>query len=656
MKRLLSTLFAIISLSLSFSIRAQVYDPVTWSFSYEKKGAGIYDLLFVATIEEGSHIYSMDVPAGGPIPTSFSFDTVSAFDFDGKAFEATVPEEKFDEAFGFRIKTFSSKAEFRQKIKSETSDFVVKGLVNFMSCNNTTCSPPKDVEFEIQIGQGSAAAKADIKADKPEATGLWKFFIGAFLLGLVGVLTPCVYPMIPLTVAFFTRDAGNRTKTILNALLFGLSIMIIYTLPGIIISITGAGAGFANALSTHWIANAIFFLLFLVFGISFLGAFEIMLPNKWASGADSRVDKGGILASFFLALATVIISFSCTGPIVGGLLVEAARGDSLRPTVGMFAFGLAFAVPFTLFALFPSLLSKLPKSGGWLNSVKVVLAFIMLAFSLKFLLTIDTVYSFNLISRDIFLAIWIVLFTFLGLYLMGKIKFSHDSDIPYIGTFRFFLIVAVFSFVVYLSTGLLGAPLKGLSPFLPSQETSWFNKAQAAKENSVPVPSVLSPVISQLCSDPKHGDKFKMPLGLSGYFDLKQGLACAREQGKPVLIDFKGHACANCKLMEAKVWSDPGVLRRLRENFVIISLYVDDRTQLPENEWFISELDGKQKKTIGKQNEDIEISRYKTNALPLYVITDYEGNPLIKPMPTNMNIAEYSKWLDKGVEMFRSKY
>jgi len=276
---------------------------------------------------------------------------------------------------------------------------------------------------------------------------------------------------------------------------------------------------------------------------------------------------------------------------------------------------------------------------------------------LKFVMTIDSVYNFGIITRDIYLAIWIVLFTLLGLYLMGRLKFSHDSDLQHIGIFRFFLIVTVFTFVVYLVTGLFGAPLKGLSSLLPSQETSSFYKRQAAPETISTVPSVFSPVAtSQLCIDPKHGDLFVMPLGLKGYFDLKQGLACAKEQGKPALIDFKGHACANCKLMEAKVWSDPEVLRRLRENFVIISLYVDDRTQLPEDEWYVSGLDGKQKKTIGKQNEDLEISRYKTNALPLYVIADYDGNPLNKPMPSNMNVEEYKKWLDEGVEIFREKY
>ena len=380
-----------------------------------------------------------------------------------------------------------------------------------------------------------------------------------------------------------------------------------------------------------------------------------MLPNKWVTTADSKVDRGGILAAFFMGLTTVIVSFSCTGPIVGALLVEAASGDVLRPTIGMVGFGVAFALPFTIFALFPSIMNRIPKSGGWLNSIKVVLGFIMLAFSMKFVMTIDSVYSLGILSRDVFLAIWIVLFSLLGLYLMGKIKFSHDSDLKQIGIFRLFLIIAVFSFVVYLIPGLFGAPLKGLSSFLPSQETSGFNISKLILENrSYATPSVQSANRSVLCSTPIHDDIFDMPLGLKGYYDYKQGLACAKEQGKPVLIDFKGHACANCKLMEARVWSDPEVLRRLRDNFVIISLYVDDRTQLPENEWIVSALDGKQKKTIGKLNEDLEISKFKTNALPLYVIADHEGNPLNTPMPTNLNIEEYKKWLDEVFKNFSS--
>jgi thiol:disulfide interchange protein DsbD len=357
-----------------------------------------------------------------------------------------------------------------------------------------------------------------------------------------------------------------------------------------------------------------------------------------------------------MGLTTVIVSFSCTGPIVGALLVEAASGDVLRPTIGMLGFGLAFALPFTIFALFPSVMSKMPKSGGWLNSVKVVLGFIMLAFSLKFLMTIDTVYSFRLLSRDIYLAIWIVLFSLMGLYLMGKLKFRHDSEIPYIGTFRIFLIIAVFSFVVWLIPGLFGAPLKGLSSLLPSPQTTGLNLNRIQAENSAPAgPQTLNMFSSELCSEPLYDDIFDMPLGLSGYFDFEQGLQCAREQGKPALIDFKGHACANCKVMEARVWSDPEVLERLRNNFVIIALYADDRTELPESKWITSTVDGKVKKTIGKINEDLEISRFRTNALPLYVIVDHDGNPLNQPMPTNLNVEEYKKWLDDGLSRFNAK-
>jgi len=655
-------LIAAVFMLLAFSASSQIYDPVTWDFGYEKKSETGYELVFTAEIEKGSHIYAMNIQEGGPIPTSFVINPSSGFTLDGKTFEVTLPEELFDEAFGFKIKSFSEKAEFRQKITSGNTSFTVTGLVNFMSCNNTTCSPPKDVEFSIRIGEGTAepsAAKAQSTDVTPETgrpdSGLLRFFLLSLLAGFAGVLTPCVFPMIPMTVAFFSQGSDNRVKSVVKALIFGVSIVMIYSLLGIIVSLTSAGAGFANALSTHWIPNILFFALFVLFAISFFGAFEIVLPNKWVSGADSRVDRGGLISAFFMGLTTVIVSFSCTGPIVGALLVEAASGDVLRPTIGMLGFGLAFALPFTIFALFPSVMNKMPKSGGWLNSVKVVLGFIMLAFSLKFLMTIDSVYLFNILSRDIYLAIWIVLFSLMGLYLMGKIRFRHDSDLPYIGTFRLFLIITVFTFVVYLIPGLFGAPLKGLSALLPSPEKSKFNLARIMPTNSAPSSQLSGQVFSsELCSTPLYDDIFDMPLGLTGYYDFEQGLKCAKEQGKPVLLDFKGHACANCKLMEAKVWSDPGVLGRLRDNFVIIGLYVDDRTQLPENKWITSPVDGKVKKTIGKVNEDLEISKFRTNALPLYVITDHDGNPLNKPMPTNMNVEEYKKWLDEGLEMFKA--
>jgi len=641
---------------------AQIYDPVTWEFGYEKKGDRQYELIFTASIEEHSHIYAMKIPDGGPIPTSFVFDTIPDYILEGDTYEVTEAVETLDEAFGFKIKTFSNRAEFRQKITAVSSSFTVSGIVNFMACNNVTCSPPKDVEFAVMIADRniettiSSGESFIYESDAALSDrGLLKFFLISLLAGFAGILTPCVFPMIPMTVAFFSQGSENRGKAVAKAVIFGLSIVLIYSSLGIIVSLTSAGAGFANALSTHWIPNMLFFILFVVFAVSFFGAFEIVLPNKWVTSADSKVGKGGMLAAFFMGLTTVIVSFSCTGPIIGALLVEAATGDVLRPTIGMIGFGVAFALPFTVFALFPSIMSRIPKSGGWLNSIKVVLGFIMLAFSMKFLMTVDSVYSLGIISRDIYLAIWIGLFSILGLYLMGKIKFSHDSDVQYIGTFRLFLVIAVFSFVIYMIPGLFGSPLKGLSTFLPPSTTTEFSISRLIFENrnnsgSIDVKSNLS----QLCSEPKYSEFLDMPLGLEGYFDYEQGLACAKEQGKPVLIEFKGHACANCKLMEAKVWSDPEVLRRLRDNFVIIALYVDDRTQLPENEWIVSALDGKLKKTIGKINEELEISKFRTNALPLYIIADYSGNPLNKPMPTNLNVEEYKKWLDEGLALFNS--
>jgi len=643
-------------------VSAQIYDPVTWSFSYEKKGDKQYELIFTAAIDKNSHIYSMDIPAGGPIPTSFRFDTLPGCRLNGNTYEVTKPVEVLDDAFGFKIKTFSNSAEFRQKVTVAESSFTVKGTVNYMACNNATCSPPKDVDFAIKIDDntGNKVIKNNskpgfystpVKSDR----GLLKFFLISLLAGFAGVLTPCVFPMIPMTVAFFSQGSEEKGKAVFKALVFGISIVLIYASLGIIVSLTSAGAGFANTLSTHWIPNTIFFVLFIVFAISFFGAFEILLPNSWVTRVDSKVDKGGILAAFFMGLTTVIVSFSCTGPIIGALLVEAANGDVLRPTFGMLGFGIAFALPFTVFALFPSILSRIPKSGSWLNSVKVVLGFIMLAFSMKFLMTIDSIYSLGILSRTLFISVWIVLSILLGLYLLGKIKFSHDSELPFIGVFRLFLVIAVFTFVVYLIPGLFGAPLNGLSSFLPSPETSDFNLTKMTMENkTVSGPVEQLTVSSLICSEPRHNDIFHMPLGLKGYFDYKQGLTCAKEQKKPVLIDFKGHACANCKRMEAKVWSNPEILSRLRDNFVIIELYVDDRTQLAENEWIISSIDGKQKKTIGKICEDLEISKFKTNALPLYIIADYEGNPLNKPMPTNLNVGEYKSWLDEGVALFNS--
>ncbi|MRR22293.1 hypothetical protein EG830_04860, partial [bacterium] len=463
---------------------AQVLEPVTWSFRSEKTAENSFDIVMTATIEDRWHLYAMDLPEGGPVATSFTFETPERFTLEGKPVAVNAPEVKFDNSFGMDIGMHSGSTEFRQKITVKELPVTVKGFVTFMSCDDTQCLPPRDVEFSVVIGgdEGSGAADktgtTDTVTSAPDdqpKKGFLKFFLLSMLAGFAGILTPCVFPMIPMTVAFFSQGTGKKGSAIGKALIFGLSIILLYSSLGIIVSLTSAGAGFANTLSTHWIPNLLFFSLFLIFAASFFGAFEIVLPSKWVSSSDSKVDRGGALAAFFLGLTTVLVSFSCTGPIVGALLVEAASGDVLRPTIGMFGFGLAFALPFTLFALFPSWMQKMPKSGGWLNSVKVVLGFIMLAFSLKFASTVDTVYNLGILSRDIYLAIWIVLFVLLGIYLMGKIKFSHDSDIPHIGVFRLVLIIASFTFALYLVPGLFGAPLTRIAALLPPRETSGFN-------------------------------------------------------------------------------------------------------------------------------------------------------------------------------------
>ena len=691
-KDMRNTLLTVLLLVSAVTLNAQVLEPVTWSFRSEKTGDNTFELVMTAEMEKEWHLYAMDIEAGGPIPTSFTFEPGAGFTLNGKTVEVTKPEVKYDNSFSMNIGMHSGKAEFRQKVTASKSPVTVKGYVTFMSCDDKQCLPPKDIEFalelkgaattaiaggaqtsvgeaagvtaqadssgsleiaSVQTGPAGQISTAEPPVDKPKR-GFLKFFLLSMLAGFAGILTPCVFPMIPMTVAFFSQGSVKKGPAVGKALIFGFTIVLLYSLLGIIVSLTSAGAGFANTLSTHWIPNLLFFLLFLVFAASFFGAFEIVLPARWVSSTDSRVDRGGALASFFLGVTTVLVSFSCTGPIVGALLVEAASGDVLRPTIGMFGFGLAFALPFTLFALFPSWMNRMPKSGGWLNSVKVVLGFIILAFSLKFASVIDTVYGLGILSRDIYLAIWIVLFFLMGLYLMGKIKFSHDSDVPHIGVFRLVLIIASFTFAVYLVPGLFGAPLTRISSLLPPRETSGFNLLKAISENRGGVTGVSSDG-SAVCGTPKYSDFLHFDYGLQGYFDLEEALACAAQLDRPVLIDFKGHACANCKEMDARVWSDPVVQQRIRDNFVLVGLYIDDRTKLPESEVFVSKVDGKEKKTLGKKNEDIEISMFKTNSMPLYAIVDSSGKPLTETRGTDFDIQAYIDWLDRGAEAYRNR-
>lgn len=685
---------------------AQILNPVKWDFRVRPKSSSEIELIFTARIDPKWHLYSQDIPAGGPIPTSFSFSKSDDFERIGGVEEISVPELKFDQSFNMELKMFSLQAVFRQVIRPLTiSDFVVNGFVEFMSCDDERCLPPREEGFSLPVktdapspeskqpareittvdnreetavsvpvleetdletvaeesGDGTAPpVMSASEKDAAAAAGmsdlsgksLWGLFFLSFVLGLAGILTPCVYPMIPMTVSFFIRGSDKRTKAIMQALIFGLSIVAIYTSIGMIISLTSAGANFASVLSTHWIPNLIFFALFLLFAASFFGMFEIVLPAGLSNRADRQADKGGYLGAFFMALTLVLVSFSCTGPIVGYLLVQAATGEVLEPLVGMFGFSLAFALPFTLLAFAPSLLKNLPKSGGWLNSVKVVMAFIILAFGFKFLSNIDQSYHLNLLSRDLFLAVWIVLFTLLGFYLLGKIRFAHDSELTQVSVLRLALAIVTFSFAVYMVPGLFGAPLKGISGLIPPARSHSFDLASMiGNRQANPFVSEMSGS-GKFCEAPRFDDLFDLPHGLKGYFDYDQGMECARRLNKPVLLDFKGHACTNCKEMEAKVWSHPEVLKRLRNDFVIIALYTDDRTRLPEPEWITSSYDGKVKDQIGKKNADFQITRFQTNTQPFYVIVDHQGNALTAPMGFQLDVNVFAGFLDRGKEAF----
>ncbi|MBC3539969.1 cytochrome c biogenesis protein CcdA [Rufibacter sediminis] len=476
--------------------------------------------------------------------------------------------------------------------------------------------------------------------------GLWEFMLGAFLSGLIALLTPCVFPMIPMTVTFFTGGSANRAKGILKALVYGLSIIAFYTLIGTLVAKL-AGPEVANFLSTHWFPNLLFFVVFLLFAMSFLGMFEITLPHWLVNKADAQADKGGYYGVFFMAITLVLVSFSCTGPIVGSLLVMSAGGETLKPISGMFAYSMAFALPFTLFAIFPNWLGSLPKSGGWLNSVKVCLGFIELALALKFLSIADQVYHWRLLDREIYLALWIVIFSLMGVYLLGKLKFSHDSDLPYLSVPRLLFAVATFAFVVYMIPGMFGAPLKALAGYLPPQATQDFDMSAGVASTGT--------TANTICETPKYADFLTLPHNLQGYFDLEQAKKCAQEQGKPIFVDFTGHGCVNCREMEANVWSDPEVLKRLRENFVIVALYVDDKSELPQSEWYTSTYDQKQKTTLGKKYADYQITKFNVNAQPYYVLMDANENQLVQPIAYEPNVQNFIQFLDAGVAAHKAK-
>jgi len=648
----------------------QMYNPVKWTTSVEKISDKEYVLKAEAAIQSGWHLYGQYIEEGGPSATAFSFkNPKNNFELTGKTTEGKG-HEVVDKIFNMKIKYFEDKALFTQKIKFKSDQITnIAAEVEFMVCDDSNCLPPSSEELSFKIPNSKKLASAEetltakdttvaeekttVKAiekaetqienpaKKKDSRGLISIFIIAFLSGFAALLTPCVFPMIPMTVSYFTKQSKTKAAGIRNALIYGFSIVIIYVLLGSIVTAV-FGADSLNALSTNVWFNLIFFILLVVFAVSFLGAFEIMLPNALANKVDSQADRGGLIGIFFMALALAIVSFSCTGPIVGTLLVEAASKGGIAPIVGMLGFSTAIALPFSLFAAFPGWLNALPKSGGWLNTVKVVLGFLELALAFKFLSNADLVLQLHWLEREVFLTIWIAVFGTLAFYLFGKITLPHDSPLNHISVGRLGFGLIVLSFTIYLIPGLWGAPLKLISGFAPpmqySESPDGFGASKSVGETKLTLPE---------------GAEFG-PQNIITFHDYDKGMEFAKKNRKPVLLDFTGYACVNCRKMEELVWSDPKVLGVLKNEVVLISLYVDDKKELPENEQYVSETTGKKIKTVGNKWSDLQIKTYKANAQPFYVIVDQNSVNLTEPSAYNPDITAYYNWLNTGIKNFKS--
>ncbi|MFN3996679.1 cytochrome c biogenesis protein CcdA [Algoriphagus sp.] len=698
-------LFPVFLLISSFA-HAQMVKPPKWTFSLEPQELQVGEkaiLVMETEIPFGWYVYSNDFDKDlGPLLTEFIPAKSGDYSVASKL-KAINPKKKFDEVWEGDVTYFLGKGRFEQPITINATTGVIKGSLEYQMCSDidgkcinyeedievrftakesgrpiasdSPASPEAGVKtvskgsleedpekllesnaeespFElvesptpVAIGAEQLTAAPPDFTSEGEKESLWGFMVLAFLAGLAALITPCVFPMIPMTVSFFTGRSKSRAKGIRQAFIYGISIIAIYTVAGTAVAAI-QGPEFANWLATHWIPNVFFFLVFIFFALAFLGMFELTLPSSFVNKIDAKAEKGGLGGIFFMAFTLVLVSFSCTGPIVGSILISSAGGELIKPVLGMFAFGLAFAIPFTLFAIFPGWMQRLPKSGGWLNTVKVVLGFLELALAFKFLSIADLVYHWGILDRDIFLAIWIVIFSGLGFYLLGKIKLPHDSKLEYISVPRLLLALLTFTFVVHMIPGLWGAPLKLLSGYLPPITTQQFKlTGGVGSEESV---SSSGKVV-------KYGDLLKIPHGIPGYFDYEQGLAAAKREGKPLLIDFTGHGCVNCRKMEENVWVDPQVLKRLKEDFVMVALYIDERLYLPESEWYTSSYDNKVKKTLGKQNADLQITRFNNNAQPYYVILDHQEQLLAKPRGYNTDIASFVEFLDGAKRIFNEQ-
>ncbi len=691
MKRNILILSLLTLMFANFNANSQILEPIKWKFFTKVEDDGKVKLIAKATIDKTWHLYGQySEPAGG-IPAEFIFNESASYKKSGKVIEWPKPHKEYDDLMEANIQTFEKEAYFTQVIDVlSDSDFTLDGSFSGQACTDEGMCIPLNVDFEFKVPGLKSIQKqlqketvdetvieevdTNVIVEEPDTNavntdtssvviennggeinsatdkgGLWALFIAALIEGFAAILTPCVFPMIPMTVSFFMHEKKSNAKSRAEAMFFSFSIILIYTFIGTLVAVT-LGPEFANWLSTHWIPNVLFFIVFMVFAASFFGMFEIVLPSWMTKNSEKQVDKGGFFAPFFMAFSLVIISFSCTGPLVGTVLVESAGGDVLRPIIGMLGFGLAFAIPCAVFAFFPHLMNKMPQSGGWLNSVKVVLGFIEVALGLKFLSIADLTYHWGLLDRHVYIALWIVIFTLMGFYLLGKIKFSHDSDLPFIKVPRLMFAILTFSFVVYMIPGLFGSPLKILSGYLPPMSTHEFDIAKVVRMNS-------ETVKLESCEEPKYADKHEMPHGLSGYFDYEQALACAKELNKPILVDFTGYACVNCRKMEDNVWGETPVLPHLKDDYVIVSLYVDDRTKLAKEDWVTSSYDGKVKKTLGSKYADFQISRFKMNAQPAYIIMDHNGKVLIKdPYFYNPDPHDFAKFLKEGVEVYKEKH
>ena len=672
-------------------VQAQILTPVKWKIKLDdKNGAAEKELVFTATADKGWHLYDMNLPEGGPISTSFTFETLKGAELVGQPTSSVTPTTVFDEQFQMNLRWYAGSVTFTQKLKvTDAAKFKAEGAVEFMACNDETCLPPDQISFafdkkDVHVSEAAASnapaaettgeevtaaeeAQAETSAETSnapatqpevstpqgtpsqltEAPDLWKpvveelkafgdttlsstdtswlfIFFAGFAGGLIALLTPCVWPMIPMTVSFFLKRTKDRKKAIRDAVTYGLSIIVIYLVMGLLI--TGIfGASALNDLSTNAIFNIIFFLLLVLFAVSFLGAFELVLPASWTSKLDSKADSTtGVLSIFFMSFTLVLVSFSCTGPIIGTLLVQAASmGTAVGPAVGMFGFALALSIPFSLFAIFPNMLQSMPKSGGWLNSVKVVLGFLELALALKFLSVADLAYGWRLLDREVFIVLWIVIFALLGAYLLGKIKFSHDSELKYVSVPRLFMSIISFAFAIYMIPGLWGAPLKAISAFAPPLYTQDFN----------------------LYKNEVH----------AAFDDYEAGMAYAKKVNKPVMIDFSGFGCVNCRKMEASVWTDPTVKQTLENDYVLITLIVDDKTKLAEPIEIQENGKTRKLKTIGDKWSYLQRSKFGANAQPFYILLDHEGQPLGPSYAFNEDVAQYMQFLRDGLNRFKNK-